>query len=166
MSAFGGRDMTRAITSYRGSGNHWQREAECLATTIKVGSLDTLSIGCMASEIVLYLSLVVILGVIVTKFVLAVVFGWFLSWKLGNFKEGGSYAARMKREAEIEAWSRNIHSAGPITKPKSPPPPPAKNKWKKKSILPQTSRFTQPQHGVTRFDADRSSMPVWKTPAR
>ncbi|KAI8137132.1 chitin synthase-domain-containing protein [Fennellomyces sp. T-0311] len=159
--SFGGKDMTRAIASSKSEGN-WEHEAECLAATIKVGSLDTLSIGCMASQIVLYLSLCVILGVIITKFVLAVIFGWFLSWRLGTFKEGNSYAARMKRAAEIESWSRNIQSTGPI--PKSFLQTQA-NQNKKKSILPQTSRFTQPQHGIMRFDAERTPPPTWKAPA-
>ncbi|KAI9251516.1 chitin synthase-domain-containing protein [Phascolomyces articulosus] len=157
-ASFGGKDMTRAMASRRTEMN-WEKEAECLAATIKVGSLDTLSIGCMASQIVLYLSLCVILGVILTKFFLAVTFGWFLSWRLGNFKEGGSYAERMKRQAEIEDWSRNINTTGPI--PKSYMSSQINLQNKKKSILPQTSRFTQPQH-VMRFDAERGPSPYWK----
>ncbi|KAI7860221.1 chitin synthase-domain-containing protein [Circinella umbellata] len=159
-TSFGGQDITRALTSRRNTNIDWEIEAECLASIIKVGSVDTISIGCMASQIVLYLSLAVILGVILTKFFLAVSFGWFFSWRLGNFKEGQSYAERMKRQAEIEDWSRNITSTGPI------PIKPYMNSQinlqnKKKSILPQTSRFTQPQN-VMRFDAERGPSPYWK----
>ncbi|KAI9494756.1 chitin synthase-domain-containing protein [Zychaea mexicana] len=160
-ASFAGKDMTRAMASRR-SDIDWEKEAECLAATIKVGSLDTLSIGCMASQIVLYLSLCVIIGVIFTKFALAVTFGWLLSWRLGNFKEGGSYADRMKRQAEIEDWSRNITTQGPIPKSYMQS---QTNQNKKKSILPQTSRFTQPQHGITRFDAERAPTPYWKAPS-
>ncbi|KAF7724964.1 Chitin synthase, class 3 [Apophysomyces ossiformis] len=164
MDSFGGKDMTRHIAAQRGSSVNWETEASCLAATIKVGSLETLSIGCMASEIVLYISLVVILGVIITKFVLAVIFGWFLSWKLGNFKEGNSYAARMQREAEIENWAQNIHTAAPIATPR---PVPSvyygTQQNKRKSLFPQTSRFTQPEHGSTRFDTpDKTPPPLWK----
>ena len=113
----------------------------------------------MASQIVLYLSLAVILGVILTKFFLAVSFGWFFSWRLGNFKEGQSYAERMKRQSEIEDWSRNITTTGPIPKPYMNSQINLQNK--KKSILPQTSRFTQPQN-VMRFDAERGPSPYWK----
>ncbi|KAG0167648.1 Chitin synthase, class 3 [Apophysomyces sp. BC1015] len=164
MDSFGGKDMTRHITVQRGSAFSWEKEAECLAASIKVGSLETLSIGCMASEIVLYISLVVILGVIITKFVLAVVFGWFLSWKLGNFKEGNSYAARMQREAEIENWAQNIHTAAPVASPRSVPSVYyGAHHSKRKSLFPQTSRFTQPEHGSTRFDTpDKTPPPMWK----
>lgn len=161
MSAFGGKDMTRHIAANRMNDTHWEKEAECLATLIKVGSVDTLSIGCMASEIVLYLSLVVILGVILTRFSLAIIFGWFLSWRLGNFKEERSYSARMQRERELEQWSRDIYTA-PIQRPRLPQPTMSS---RKKSLLPQTSRFTQPAPNSTRFDAERSPTPVWKTPS-
>ncbi|KAI9323430.1 chitin synthase-domain-containing protein [Dichotomocladium elegans] len=154
-SSFAGMDISKTISRRK---NGWEEEAKCLSAIIKVGSLDTLNIGCMASQIVLYVSLIVILGVIVTKFVLAVIFGWFLSWRLGNFNEGSSYAERMKRQDEIENWSRNITSTGPIPRVTNVQP----NQQKKKSLLPQTSRFTQPQHGITRFDADRASTPAWK----
>lgn len=167
MDSFGGRDMTRAIVSNRVANTNWEQEAQCLASVIKVGSMDTLSIGCVASEVVLYASLVVILGVIVAKFVLAVIFGWFLSWKLGNFKEGSSYKARMKREQEIEDWSRNIANSGPLPRLKTPPTISSTNhQQKRRTLLPQTSRFTQPLYGSTRFDADRTPTPIWKTPAR
>ncbi|OAD67576.1 glycosyltransferase family 2 protein, partial [Phycomyces blakesleeanus NRRL 1555(-)] len=164
-SLFGGKDMTRHITAYREPGNRWQEEAECLKATIKVGSLNTISIGCMASEIVLYVSLVVILSVIGVKFILAVIFGWFLSWKLGNFNEGNSYAARMKRETEIENWTRNIDASAPLGKPRTLPSVYGTPNNKRKTLFPQTSRFTQPEHGSTRFAVEKGPTPSWKAPA-
>ncbi|KAI9318391.1 chitin synthase-domain-containing protein [Dichotomocladium elegans] len=160
---FGGRDMTRFITNSRRRGVRWEQEAKCLATLIKVGSVDTLSIGCMASNVVLYLSLVVILGVILARFSLAVIFGWFLSWRLGNFKEQGSYKARMRREAELELWTRDIHTAAAPTTTVRPPV--ASHGQKRRSLLPQTSRFTQPMPNSTRFNSERLPTPVWKTPS-
>jgi chitin synthase len=162
-SQFSGKDMTRTINTNR---EQWEQEAKCLSATIKVGSVDTISIGCMASNIVLYISLVVILGVIFVKFALAVIFGWFLSWKLGNFKEGGSYAARMKREAEIENWTANMQAAAPLSKPRIQST--YYGNSKRKSLFPQTSRFTQPMHGSTRFDNEKGGPtgPVWRTPSR
>ncbi|ORX43850.1 hypothetical protein DM01DRAFT_253733 [Hesseltinella vesiculosa] len=150
MTAFAGRDMTTTIKAYRAQDNQWLTEAECLSSLIKVGSVDTLSLGCIASDIVLYVSLVVILAVIVVKFVMAVIFGWFLSWKLGHFNEDRSYAARMKREEEIENWTRNMATAPTLAfSPNSPYAAKANNR---KTLLPQTSRFTQPEHGIHRFD--------------
>lgn len=160
MDNYGGKDLTYIIQSYRGSGVLWSEEAECLVKTIRVGQVDTMTVGCMISEIVLYISLVVILAVIGTKFIFAVIFGWFLSWKLGNFKEEGSYSARMRREQEIEEWARNLDTNGPVAHIPPPPPPQAS---KRKSIFPVTSRFTPLEHGSTRFDSGRVSMPAWKS---
>ncbi|KAL7320679.1 Chitin synthase, class 3 [Mucor circinelloides] len=158
--SWGGKDMTYVIQSYRGSGLSWKEEAECLSQTIRVGQIDTISVGCMFSDIVLYVSLVVILAVIGAKFVFAVIFGWFLSWKLGNFEEENSFAARREREKQIENWTRNINTNGPVTR--VPPPPQTTQPAKRKSLFPRSSRFTPMQHGPNRFDFDKPPMPVWK----
>ncbi|CAM0140246.1 Chitin synthase, class 3 [Umbelopsis sp. WA50703] len=158
-TGFTGQDMTRHISAYRGPTADWKAEADCLADIITVGALDTESIGCIASDIVLYVSLVVILGVIICKFVLAVIFGWFLSWKLGNFNEGNSYKERMKREAEIENWTEGIYQPADAIKPKNPyagatsASPYGGLNARRKTFLPQTSRFTQPEFGSNRFNA-------------
>ncbi|KAI7903969.1 chitin synthase-domain-containing protein [Cokeromyces recurvatus] len=166
ISDFTGKDLTRTINANRMNGGKWFEEAKCLSATIKVGSLDTISIGCMASDIVLYVSLVVILGVIIVKFALAVIFGWFLSWKLGNFKEGNSYAERMKREAEIENWTENMQAGAPLPKARIQSTYFGNASNKRKSLFPQTSRFTQPMHGSTRFTTDKplNGSTLWKTP--
>lgn len=166
---FAGKDITRIINANRANDEGlWEQEARCLSSTIKVGSLDTISIGCMASDIVLYVSLAVILGVILVKFALAVIFGWFLSWKLGNFKEGESYSARMKREAEIENWATNMQAGAPLSKPRIQSQFYGANGNRRKSLFPQTSRFTQPLHGSTRFDTEKvaNASSVWRTPNR
>ncbi|KAI8891080.1 glycosyltransferase family 2 protein [Backusella circina FSU 941] len=155
--SFGGKDMTYIIKSYRGEGLKWQEEAECLVKTIRVGQIDTISVGCMFSEIVLYASLVVILGVIGAKFILAVIFGWFLSWKLGNFKEEKSYAARMERDKQIENWANDITTNGPVGNVGRPP-----IQSKHRSFFPRSSRFTPMEHGAGRFDYEKASVPVWK----
>ncbi|KAI8644861.1 chitin synthase-domain-containing protein [Parasitella parasitica] len=167
VTQFSGKDITRIINANRANDEGlWEQEARCLSATIMVGSLDTISIGCMASDIVLYVSLAVILGVILVKFALAVIFGWFLSWKLGNFKEGESYAARMKREAEIENWTTNMQAAAPLSKPRIQSQFYGAGSSKRKSLFPQTSRFTQPLHGSTRFDTEKvaNASAVWRTP--
>ncbi|CAO3632725.1 unnamed protein product [Cunninghamella echinulata] len=151
---FAGKDMTTTIQSYRLEGNQWEQEAQCLRQIIKVGSIDTFSIGCIASDIVLYVSLVVILAVIFIKFILAVIFGWFLSWKLGYFtEEQTSYAARMKREEEIENWTKNLNTPAPAYyQPNNPYN--SQKKQNRKTLLPQTSRFTQPEH--RRFESSHN----------
>ncbi|KAI9287132.1 chitin synthase-domain-containing protein [Umbelopsis sp. AD052] len=139
---YSGQDITRMVNSRRGTGN-WPREAECLTDIIKVGFLDTETIGCFASDIVLYCSLVVILAVIGVKFGLAILFGWFLSWRLGNFGEEKSYRDRMKRNAEIEDWTEGIYEPARGIRPRNMSS--FSYQEKRKSFLPQTSRFTQPE---------------------
>ncbi|RCH85453.1 Chitin synthase, class 3, partial [Rhizopus stolonifer] len=156
------KDMTYLIRSKPNS--TWIPEADCLAKTIAVGQIDTLSVGCMFSEIVLYVSLVVILGVILAKFLLAVYFGWFMSWKLGNFKEESSYAARMRREEQIENWTRDINDNGPVVSVPAPPPPPSSQK-KHRTLFPRTSRFTPLEYGSTRFDFEKPPIPAWRSNA-
>ncbi|ORZ10159.1 chitin synthase-domain-containing protein [Absidia repens] len=151
VSEFAGKDMTSTIMGYRLADNRWEEEATCLQSLIKVGSIDTFSVGCIASDIVLYISLVVILAVILVKFFLAVVFGWFLSWKLGHFDEDKDYAARMKRQEEIENWTRNMDASAPFNALR-PTNPYINKKQRRKTLLPQTSRYTQPEHGVHHYD--------------
>lgn len=153
-SEFEGRDMTYLINSIRDDGMNWVQEAECLVKTIQVGQVDEISVGCMFPDIVLYVSLVIILAVILVKFALAVIFGWFLSWRLGNFKEDKSYTDRMKRDQEIEAWTNNMRSNGPVTQ---------HQQKKHRSFLPTQSRFTPMVHGSNRYDFGKKNTPAWKT---
>lgn len=150
--------MTYSINAPKEDGSNWRQEAECLYNTIQVGQVDDISIGCMFSDIVLYVSLVVILSVILVKFALAVIFGWFLSWRLGTFKEEKSYAERMKREEQIENWTRNINTNGPVAYIQPPP----QQQQKRKTFLPRQSRFTPVVHGPNRFDFERPNVPAWK----
>jgi chitin synthase len=130
--------------------------AECLKDIITVGFIDTNTIGCVASQVVLYVSLVFIIGVVAIKFCMAVFFGWFLSWRLGNYGNE-TYQQRMKRAAEIEQWTDDIYRPAPgAYRPsvqKNGLQPNGKfNKRQTGSFLPHTSRFTTttaPRPGTT-----------------
>ncbi|KAI8063534.1 chitin synthase-domain-containing protein [Gongronella butleri] len=163
---FIGKDISHMISSTRSPATSLELEAKCLSQTIKVGSLDTLSIGCISSDIVLYVSLVVILGVIGIRFGLAVIFGWFLSWKLGHFNEGTSYKARMKRQKEIDDWAANMQLSGPLSKARVQSMYFGNNQNKRKSLFPQTSRFTQ-SRGVSMHFGNGSlpSPHAWRSPS-
>ncbi|KAF9578886.1 Chitin synthase, class 3 [Lunasporangiospora selenospora] len=76
---------------------------KCLVEIVKVGVIDQLSLGCVVADIVLYVSLIVILGVVLLRFFLAVIFGWVLSWRLGSFDEK-TFADKLRRQEIIEAW--------------------------------------------------------------
>lgn len=120
-----------------------RRLANCLKDLITIGFIDTRSVGCVASDVVLYVSLVFIIGVVSIKFVMAVVFGWFLSWRLGSFGKE-SYAERMQRARAVEDWSDDIYRPAPgAYRPNA-----NQNKWaakdkEKKQFLPSTSRFSR-----------------------
>ncbi|KAF9236857.1 glycosyltransferase family 2 protein [Melanogaster broomeanus] len=117
--------------------------AKCLADIITVGFIDGTSIGCVASDVVLYLSLIFIIGVVGIRFGMACLFAWFFSWKLGNFPRE-TYEQRMQRSAEIEAWSNDIYRPAPSEYR----PNVTKNGLrhgkgnKRATFLPSTSRFT------------------------
>ncbi|WVQ73906.1 hypothetical protein IAR50_003487 [Cryptococcus sp. DSM 104548] len=136
-SSYAGKDIT-ALIERAGLTDM----AQCLTDIVQVGFVDSISIGCVASDIVLYVSLVFILGAVLIKFGMAVVFGWFLSWRLGNF-EGESYQERMKRAAEIESWTDDIYRPAPgYLRPNATTGNGAKAGGFKKPFLPTTSRYS------------------------
>lgn len=87
--------------------------ARCLTEIIKVGTIDSRTIGCIASSVVLYISLVFILSVVIAKFLMACYFKWFIS-----IHQGVSYSdnkSMLERNKEIEDWVDNPSSRGPIS---------------------------------------------------
>ncbi|KZL81043.1 chitin synthase 4 [Colletotrichum incanum] len=105
--AIRGRDVTRAF-----QGSTDKQIAECFEEIIKVGSVDTDTVGCIASQVVLYCSLVLILAVVLTRFFLAVFFQWFISRTYAASKTSQSGDKR-KRNRQIEDWSEDIYRAPP-----------------------------------------------------
>src|SRR5882762_4270144 len=134
---YNGKDITMNLlrTNQRQTG-------QCLQDLVTVGFIDTESIGCVASQVVLYLSLVFIVGVVAIKFAMAVMFSWFFSWKLGNFPRE-TYQERMQRSAEIENWTNDIYRAAPSNyRPNVGKNGLRPGKDKRKTFLPSHSRFT------------------------
>ncbi|KAJ2610046.1 Chitin synthase, class 3, partial [Coemansia sp. RSA 1365] len=83
----------------------------CMAELFRVGSVDTSSMGCIAANIVMYVSLIVILGTVLARFFMAVYFGWFMGPRLGQVKTL-SPDDRRNRMAEIEAWADDNNHYG------------------------------------------------------
>ncbi|KAF9446274.1 glycosyltransferase family 2 protein [Macrolepiota fuliginosa MF-IS2] len=134
---YNAKDLTMLLmrTNQRGVGH-------CLQDLVTIGFIDTNTIGCVASEVVLYLSLVFIIGVVAIRFVMAVMFQWFFSWKLGNFPRE-TYEQRMQRSAEIENWTSDIYRPAPSEyRPNVGKNGLRSNKNNRKTFLPSTSRFT------------------------
>lgn len=135
-SAIRGVDMSLAFSS-----GEDKQIANCFQNIIKVGSIDTETVGCIASKVVLYVSLAFILSIVVVKFVLALMFQWFLCHKYAADRTafGGDEKARQR---QIEEWTDDIYT---------PPPKIAEpvnimndRSTKRSSFLPTTSRFTSP----------------------
>ncbi|CAO3600304.1 unnamed protein product [Absidia cylindrospora] len=98
-SAFIGRDATYWLSSTADC----HKLGKCLTDILKVGVLDSRSTGCIISDIVLWVSLAVILGVVLIRFFLALIFGWCISWKLGSIREETA-EERRKRRDEVLRW--------------------------------------------------------------
>ncbi|KAJ1650663.1 hypothetical protein IWQ61_008591 [Dispira simplex] len=131
--SFRGRDVTYYIS------NNNPKLGRCLQEVFRAGALDTTSIGCMASQIVLYASLIVILGVVLIKFGLAVFFGWVMGRRLGQLKNE-TPEERRRRIAAIEMWSDvNNHYGQPLAiRPKYT----VTSQPKRSRFLPRTSRYS------------------------
>jgi chitin synthase len=135
-AAVRGQDNTLAFAS-----SSKKQVAQCLQEIIKVGSIDTETVGCIASKVVLYVSLIFIMAIVGAKFALALIFQWFLCRKYAADKTSMT-SDKKKRQNQIEDWSEDIYRAPPkITDPASTV---SGNSNKRNSFLPQTSRFTSP----------------------
>ncbi|PQE11686.1 Chitin synthase 4 protein [Rutstroemia sp. NJR-2017a WRK4] len=106
-AAVRGRDITHAFQS-----SEDKRIAQCFEQIIKVGSVDTETVGCIASKVVLYVSLAFILAIVGVKFVLALIFQWFIASKYAAAKTSQSSDPK-KRNRQIEDWTEDIYRAPP-----------------------------------------------------
>ena len=118
----------------------------CLSETIKVGSIDTETVGCIASKVVLYVSLVFILAIVISKFLLALLFQWFFSRRFAAAKSTVNSDPK-KRAQQIEDWSNDIYRAPPRLADSAAPIGSKRGSM----FLPTTSRFTNP------YDTERST---------
>ncbi|KAK8164211.1 chitin synthase-domain-containing protein [Phyllosticta citrichinensis] len=132
-----GIDVTRSFSS-----SEDRKIALCLSETIKVGSIDTETIGCIASKVVLYVSLAFILSIVVAKFVLALWFQWFFSKKYAADRSSLGIDSK-KRKQEIEDWAEDIYRPPPKLIDAAQPSP-DRNSKRGSRFLPNTSRFTSP----------------------
>lgn len=73
-------DMTHVIGRDRAN----TEAARCLVQVAKIGVIDSESVGCLMSHIVLYVSVAFIFSILAIKFLLAVYFEWFVSWRMSE----------------------------------------------------------------------------------
>ena len=139
-SAVRGIDVTLSFSTGKN-----KQIAQCFQETIKVGSIDTATVGCMASKVVLYVSLIFILSIVLIKFVLAVLFQWFICRKFAASKTSMGGDSK-KRKQQIEDWTEDIYRPPPrMTDPAAASSGSGSERGSKRgSFLPTTSRFTSP----------------------
>ncbi|KAH7060861.1 chitin synthase 4 [Macrophomina phaseolina] len=137
-SALRGIDITRSFTSAQD-----KQIARCFTEIIKVGSIDTESIGCIASKVVLYVSLAFILSIVMAKFFLALAFQWWISKKYSADKSGLGLNHK-KRQQEIEDWADDIYRPPPKLADPTGPGSVDRSSKRGSKFLPSTSRFTSP----------------------
>lgn len=109
---FKGHDISMVLTD-----GDERRAARCLNEIIKVGVIDSETIGCIASKIVLIVSLVFILLVVVAKFLMACYFKWFIATKQGAIPMDAKSMA--ERDREIDRWVDD--PSAPVALPTVPP---------------------------------------------
>ncbi|KAL9083247.1 MAG: hypothetical protein Q9165_008600 [Trypethelium subeluteriae] len=132
-----GVDITKAWIA-KGAKN----TGNCFSQIIKVGSIDTATVGCIASKVVLYVSLIFILSIVLIKFFLALVFQWFLCRRFGATKTSLGVDSK-KRNQQIEDWSDDIYRPAPKLNDNMVGMVGDRTS-KRASFLPTTSRFTSP----------------------
>lgn len=133
-----GRDVTRMFQSSASD----KRMAQCFEEIIKVGSVDTDTVGCIASKVVLYCALILILGVVGVRFALALIFEWFISRGYAADKTSQT-SDRRKRNRQIEDWSEDIYRAPPRLPGDIGSSMAGSDRMSKRtSFLPTTSRFS------------------------
>lgn len=81
----------------------------CLREITKVGEIDTDTIGCIASKVVLYVSLVFIMGLVIIKFLFACYFRFVIARKQGAFEISENQFKQ--RERQIEDWGNDIYTS-------------------------------------------------------
>ena len=84
------KDASKALSN----SNQMFYAGQCMASLYTVGSVNMDSFGCLISDIILYLSLVIILSVVLARFALSIWFSYFISTKLGELKKKKQEAAK------------------------------------------------------------------------
>ncbi|CCE65637.1 hypothetical protein TPHA_0M00620 [Tetrapisispora phaffii CBS 4417] len=82
-----------------------KRMLRCLTEITKVGIIDSKTVGCLIADVVLYLSLVIILSIVISKFFFACYFKWVIAKGQGVSKVDNK--TFLKELRDIEKWSNN-----------------------------------------------------------
>ncbi|OMJ23371.1 Chitin synthase 4 [Smittium culicis] len=149
--SYGGQDITLSLA------NKDINIGKCMFELFVIGYLDTITPGCIASNIILYVSLLVILSAVFSKFFMAIYFGWFMSKELGKLSDE-SAEERYKRLENIENWANvnNHYGNEKIKKKYSVNYSSNYQRKKTKSFLPTQSRYSK-LHNSDSFSTNRAN---------
>lgn len=148
---FQGYDLSIVLST-----GHGKKLARCLSEIIKVGEIDSKSVGCLASDVILYISLIFILSVVVLKFIIACYFRWFVV--KGQGADSVDNETLNQQMNNIEDWSENIFSQGPIKpvdpslRPRQTPYGHSRNDSTINMLKKETSRMLHLNESVVDFD--------------
>lgn len=105
-----GKDITHIVSS-----SGLTTQANCLADIYQIAYVDLSSAGCFISNIILYVSLIFIGGVVLVRFFIALFFGLFVGWRQGDRDKSFLNAvplsqAQRNAKSKTTQFDRDIHS--------------------------------------------------------
>lgn len=74
----GGKDATRVFYN----DNELKASVDCLVQRYQAGHIDKVSPGCFVSNLFLYISLILIMGIVLARFAMACIFSWILAARM------------------------------------------------------------------------------------
>ncbi len=82
-----GRDITRQISRSQ----DLRKRANCLVEKYRIGFLSNQSSGCFAAQVINYVTLVIILGLMFARFSMAIIYAWLVAPRLSRPPKGVPY---------------------------------------------------------------------------
>lgn len=117
--ADGGHDGTRMFYTRQ----TLKDAVPCMLQKYYAGHIDKLTPGCFVSGLILYISLVIILGLVFVRFFMAIWFSWFMSWRLSSTpSDYGTNRVAHSRMPEGALGTVDGHGAAPWALKQQVPP--------------------------------------------
>ncbi|KAG0220507.1 hypothetical protein BGX31_010938, partial [Mortierella sp. GBA43] len=85
----GGRDATKLLFRK----DSLKKSASCLVEKFNAGFIDKATPGCFAADLFMYVATTVVMGIVLTRFAMAIIFDWFISAKLAKPPAGSKIRA-------------------------------------------------------------------------
>ena len=102
-STFAGTDAT----FYLNKNENFKQIGQCFQSMLTIAQVDVESPGCIIANIVLITSLVVIISVVIIRFILAILFAWFLSKDIGTqLTPNQKQSYLLKKQQQEEYWHK------------------------------------------------------------